>query len=323
MLTLDDTWIWDFWFADDGIRFHLFFLHAPTSLGDEHRRHRAARIGHAVSEDLTEWTVLPGDVFDAGPAGSFDSSATWTGNVVQTESAWWMFYTGSRFLHPEPAIANIETIGVAVSADLTSWVKRPGPIARADARWYETWGTSTWREEAWRDPWVFPDPGGDGWHMLITARAGHGPIDDRGVIGHAVSADLEHWETRPPLTEPGAGFAQLEVSQAVQVDGTWLILFSSGTDTMSEPLRTRYPRAATWVVTVDDPTQPFDLIAARPLLTDELYSGRLVQDRDGRWVVLGFRTYDERGEFLGGISDPLLVGFDADRRLTLADQSTD
>ena len=40
-----------------------------------------------------------------------------------------------------------------------------------------------------------PDPDGDGWHMLITARAAHGPVDDRGVVGHAWSADLRTWNS--------------------------------------------------------------------------------------------------------------------------------
>jgi beta-fructofuranosidase len=76
-------------------------------------------------------------------------------------------------------------------------------------RWYETYDPNSWREEAWRDPWVFRDPGGDGWHMLVTARVRHGPPLSRGVIGHARSADLERWEVGPPLTEP-AGFGQME-----------------------------------------------------------------------------------------------------------------
>jgi hypothetical protein len=33
------------------------------------------------------------------------------------------------------------------------------------------------------DPWLFADPDGDGWHILITARANHGPTDDRGLEG--------------------------------------------------------------------------------------------------------------------------------------------
>ena len=48
------------------------------------------------------------------------------------------------------------------------------PLLEADPRWYEKYDGTAWFDEAWRDPWVFADPGGDGWHMLITARAGGG-----------------------------------------------------------------------------------------------------------------------------------------------------
>ena len=54
--------------------------------------------------------------------------------------------------HP---VANVETIGLATSPDLFSWNKAPAAVLAADPRWYETLGTSSWPEEAWRDPWVF------------------------------------------------------------------------------------------------------------------------------------------------------------------------
>lgn len=65
MLSVPGSWVWDFWLADDGRQHHIFFLNAPKTLGDEQRRHRAARIGHAVSEDLVTWSLIE-DVFDAG-----------------------------------------------------------------------------------------------------------------------------------------------------------------------------------------------------------------------------------------------------------------
>ena len=34
MLRLEDAWIWDSWIADDGERYHLFFLKAPRALED-------------------------------------------------------------------------------------------------------------------------------------------------------------------------------------------------------------------------------------------------------------------------------------------------
>src|SRR3954447_586047 len=46
-----------------------------------------------------------------------------------------------------------------------------------------------------------------------------------GVIGYAYSADLVHWEVRPPLTAP-AGFHHLEVPQTQIVDGQPVLIFS-------------------------------------------------------------------------------------------------
>ena len=57
-LRLEDKWIWDSWYAFDGERYHAFYLHASRALGDPVRRHRHPIIGHAVSDDLTNWTVV-------------------------------------------------------------------------------------------------------------------------------------------------------------------------------------------------------------------------------------------------------------------------
>jgi hypothetical protein len=74
MLRLEDAWIWDSWIADDGERYHLFFLKAPRALADAGLRHPAATIGHASSHaprlsdgvlaharsaDLTTWELRP------------------------------------------------------------------------------------------------------------------------------------------------------------------------------------------------------------------------------------------------------------------------
>ncbi len=57
MLRLPDSWIWDFWFADDGRAYHVFFLKAPRRLGDPELRNLNVAIGHATSEDLIRWTA--------------------------------------------------------------------------------------------------------------------------------------------------------------------------------------------------------------------------------------------------------------------------
>jgi beta-fructofuranosidase len=306
-----EHWLWDFWLADDGEQFHIFYLHAPKALGDPDLRHRNARIGHATSPDLRGWTDH-GQIFEAGPAGSFDDTANWTGSVVRGhDGRWRLFYTGSHFLAAETN-SNIETIGLAVSDDLFNWTKLPGPVCRADARWYETLGTSSWPEEAWRDPWVFPDADGRTWHMLVTARANAGDDMRRGVVGHAVSTDMEHWEVRPPLSAPGGDFAHLEVFQTLTIDGRNYLLFSCDTPKLAGALSGA--TGGIWYL----PTGRLDgwhhPAAARLLATQRLYAGRVVRQRDGQWALMGF----ENGPpFTGRISDPVAITVHPDGRLSI------
>jgi hypothetical protein len=74
---------------------NLYFLKAPRHIGHPDERHWNVSIGHAVSPDLADWTVVPD---------------------------WFMFDTGvgsqSRALQ--------QRIGLATSADLHHWSKHPG-----------------------------------------------------------------------------------------------------------------------------------------------------------------------------------------------------
>ena len=311
MLKLDDEWVWDFWVADDGDRFHLFYLYASKSLGDPRRRHRAARIGHAVSSDLRDWELL-GDVLEVGPPGAFDETATWTGCVVRGEDGLWrMFYTGARFLADWPDPGNIETIGVATSADLHHWSKQPGPIVQADARWYETLGTSGWPEEAWRDPWVYHDRRDGRWHMLITARSNHGPVDDRGVIGHAVSDDLTRWTVEKPLTEPLLGFGHLEVPQLLEPSefSAGAIIFSCSRHALSQARQDAGGEGGVWLLPLSNESHA-SVTEPERVTTESLYSGRIVVDRDGALVLLAAAHQDSDGEFVGALTDPMPLVLD-------------
>jgi beta-fructofuranosidase len=311
---LADSWVWDFWLADDGELFHMFYLHAPRSLGDPELRHRNARFGHATSEDLIHWTDL-GPIVEPGKPGDFDETATWTGSVVRgPDGLWRMFYTGASFPSADSA-SNIETIGVATSPDLYEWTRQPGPLTRADDRWYETLGTSSWPEEAWRDPWVFADPRTGSWHMLITARSNAGPELDRGVVGHAVSEDLAEWKVMPPLSEAGAGFAHLEVLQVAEVEGRPVLLFSCDSPKLS-PNRAGKRTGGIWAVPLGQGTpwhSPIPIKDAHLVAEESLYSGRIIADRQGRSVLLAFDTANASGEFLGSVSDPFLVRWDQGR----------
>lgn len=130
MLSLDDYWIWDSWIADDGERYHLFFLQAPRSLVDAGQRHTSAQLGHATSTDLTNWTYQ-GVALGPSVKGSWDDLALWTGSTVRgDDGVWRMYYT---------AISSAgrgvfdQRIGLAESDDLFSW-RRVGdrPLLEAD-----------------------------------------------------------------------------------------------------------------------------------------------------------------------------------------------
>ena len=309
MYLLPDSWTWDSWFVDDGEQFHAFYLKASRALGDPDRRHRHASVGHAVSTDLRSWTEVA-DALVASDGPAFDDLAIWTGSIVRGHDGLWrFFYTACSRERPEQ-----QRISIATSTDRMTWSVDPGrkPL-EADASCYEKLGDSAWSDEAWRDPWVFEDPAGDGWHMLITARAREGDLRERGVIGHATSPDLETWQVEPALSAPGSGFGQLEVPQVAVVDGRAVLVFNCLNGELSDGRRVSDPGGGIWTVPIDDLTGPYDITRATRLTDSTLYAGRLVQDRAGDWNLLAFRNRDVDGRFVGGLSDPLPVSWIGDR----------
>lgn len=318
-LAFHDRWVWDFWFAHSGEEYHVYYLSAPKDLEDEGLRHRNATIGHSVSTDLVNWSEL-GAVLAPGRPGAYDANATWTGSVVEDpDGLWHMFYTGARFLGGDSA-ANIQTIGMATSADLHTWVKDTRPILGADPRWYETLGDQTWHEEAWRDPWVFFDAESERWHMLLTGRA-RGEGDDRGVIAHAVSADLHHWEAREPVSGPGAGFEHLEVPQLASVSGRDVLLFSCDTAHLAGHHLANGEGGGIWALPTGKATATHDTASAVRLTGDEFYSGRIIADPHGLPVLLAFRNRGPSGEFVGELSNPMPLVWSSDGVLTVVSEA--
>lgn len=292
-LELADHWLWDHWIADDGERYHLFFLRASRALHDPQRRHFNASMGHAVSTDARTWTLMPDAlVHSDGPA--FDDKAIWTGStVVQPDGTLRVFYTGIS--HAEAGM--VQRVGWADSTDGVTFERACAEPVTADGRWYQTWNPAYSHDEAWRDPFVFEHEGR--WHMLVTARAKDVDVKHSGVIGHAVSDDLDHWEVLPPLTEPGAPFGQLEVSQSREVDGRHLLVFCCGQDMQAEP-----GPGGVWVAEGEGPLGPWDVAGARYVRPEHLYAGQLLPLRDGSWIYTGFNDVVD-GAFVGSAPDPI------------------
>lgn len=308
-LHLADRWLWDFWFARDGADYHVFYLQAPRSLVDPDLRHWNVSIGHAVSQDLRSWRVMP-DALAPSASPAWDDFTTWTGSIIQHDGVWHLFYTGAS--HAERGL--VQRIGLATSTDLAHWEKHPdNPVMEADPRWYELLDLTAWHDQAWRDPWVYRHPTTGEFCALITARVHSGPPDGRGVIAQARSTDLKHWKILAPVTEPG-DFGQMEVPQLVALDGRDWLIFSGSTRLSSAIRQTRASQigseAGTHYLVGDSPDGPFAFQSDKFLVGDRngsLYSGKLIQGPDGQWLFMAWHNRDASGNFLGTLSDPFPV----------------
>jgi len=297
VLSSREDWIWDSWIADDGERYHLFFLKAPRALRDPRLRHERARIGHATSQDLESWEVHEDAL---GPASEgFDDLALWTGSVARGEDGVWrMYYTA---INSQGRGVKDQRIGMAESDDLFAWrrVARE-PLVEPDPCHYRMLGDGSGASETWRDPFVFRHDGV--WHMYITARdPGSERLSD-GVIAHARSDDMVQWRLAPPLTDP-AQFGQLEVMQVRCIDGQWVLVYTCHPDEQRDPVG-----FSTWYILGDSPLGPWDVASARPFEGEpKLFAAPLVQRRDGSWAFVGFLNQEPEGILSFDIVDPIPV----------------
>jgi beta-fructofuranosidase len=319
-LARNDKWIWDFWFAKDGADYHIFYLQADKSLKFERLRHWHVSIGHAVSQDLKTWEILPDALHPtqwANNRDAWDDYTTWTGSIIQHDGLWYMFYTGGRrYEH-----GLVQRIGLATSKDLVNWEKYyNNPLISSDPQWYEQLENSGWHDVAWRDPCVFRHPETGEFHAYITGRVNFGDVDGRGVIAHASSTDLLNWTVQQPITEPGE-FGQLEVPQLVKIGSLYYLLYCNIAEHHSFARRARLtnsPMSGTHYYVSESPFGPFRFLTDEYFAADENglhYAGKLILDPNGNWRFMAFLHNNKQGEFVGIIDDPYPVTVLDDGRL--------
>lgn len=304
-LRLAGQWVWDSWFVRDGDTVHAFYLQASRALQDPNRRHRNVSVGHAISTDLKNWTVVA-DALAVSDSPAFDSYTTWTGSVVREGDTWYMFYTGTS----REDGGHVQSVGLATSTDLMTWTKHSNEaILRADSRWYAKLDLTKWHDEAFRDPWVFKfNPSDELWHMLITTRVNSANPKFGGVMGHATSSDLIHWDAHPPLSAPEQGFGETEVFQFEVVDGVPIVLFCCSNLWITPERRDR-GEGGVYSLPVAADLSGIDFRKSVWFDAPELYASRLVQDSSGGWNLIGFiNMVDDK--FVGELSDPIPVTAD-------------
>lgn len=314
-LRIDDKWVWDFWFAEDGPDYHIFYLQAPRDLPEEKLRHWNVSIGHAVSQDLINWRILPDVLHPSKNVADWDSASTWTGCVIYHNNIWYMLYTGVN--RQENGL--IQRIGLATSTNLIDWEKYAAePVLVADPQWYEMLELDMWYDHVWRDPWVFKLNGR--FHAFITARSNQGHKSARGVIGYAWSDDLIQWQVGPPVTTPGE-FSYMEVPQLVEINGRYYLIFCVGKDEYAEYRRQRSGiKLVTGIhyMVSDQPFGPFKFSTDEFLLGDEVgsrYAGKIIRNPHGNWVLMSSHAWTDNGGFIGDLADPIPLHIAPDGRL--------
>ena len=298
VIAIDGFWVWDSWYVEHAGAFHAFYLKAPTSLGDPELRHANARVGHSVSPDLIAWTTLP-DALGPGADGEFDDLAIWTGSIVRHDDVWHLFYTGVE----KRTRTKIQRIGHATSLDLMTWNRVAAtPVVSADDRWYSTAAAPPAFDESWRDPWVWRSEEDGLWHMLVTAREPEADGSAHGSVGHCVSPDLLAWEVLAPLSSR-SGFSQIEVMQVCEVEGRHVLVFcATASDVIAEGV---HALTGTYTAPADGALGPFHFDRAEPIRAPGVYAGRILRNREGAPVLLGFVDSDSTGAFAGVICDPI------------------
>ena len=321
-IKLDNDWIWDSWYVQDGDRWHGFFLKAPKSLENPELRHFNVTQGHAVSDDLVNWEHL-GTTFQPSEGPAWDDYTTWTGSVVRgDDDLWHLFYTGTS--RAEDGL--YQRIGHATSTDLHNWTRvgdglcldLEGPAAQE----YEaSFKQGFWHDRAMRDPWVMRDPDGDGWLMFFTARVdGVAEPNAGGAIGFATSPDLQTWTLRPPVFS--GDYGQLEVPQVFEKNGQWYCLFCTAANHFSKDRAEKTPGGpvtGNHDLTGESLRGPWR-VADGPFLDGDLpcrrYAARIVDTGDSL-QILGFADRPDGGDFGGYVMDPETVLIDADGKLSV------
>ena len=325
VLSLHDKWIWDFWLAQDGPDWHIYFLQADNTLPDPEMRHRNVTQGHAVSRDLINWKHL-GTCLTPSKGPAFDDWTTWTGSVLKgPDGTWHLFYTGTP--HAEDGMK--QRIGHATSKDMHSWV-RVGDglcldLVGPNAKYYEEYTQGHWHDRAMRDPWVIKNPEGDGWLMYFTARVpGRKEPNAGGAVGFATSPDLMTWTLQKPIYD-GGDFGQLEVPQAFKFGEKWYMTFCTAAEHWSLGYRAKNketPVTGSHYLIADSHLGPWTAPANKFLDGHnpcKRYAGKIVE-KDGKLFIMGFLQFDLERNFIGVVGDPVPLHVDSHGLLSVIEE---
>ena len=165
-------------------RMHLFYNRGY--IGYEWDTMPVNTVGHAVSDDLINWTVEP-PVISVG-IGCHEDYQVWSPGVAEKDGMYYMYYTGVN-------INVAQAICLATSKDLYKWDKYENNPVLKPGEWCP-WGLDHWSD--CRDAMVFVDDDGRAYMYYCTSKYnehGAGP-----AVGIASSYDMINWHDEGAYT---------------------------------------------------------------------------------------------------------------------------
>ncbi len=212
LLSNPDRFVWDFWYWYDveSRLFHVYYLNADPSLVPDEKYHFSARVGYGITTDFRSMDWIDNDCFCSRPEG-WDNSSIWTGDVIQKDGEFLMYYTSRNAAEDD---SMTQHIGIARSPDLRHWERNELPISSANSKWYETRTVEADTTiHAWRDPFLFRNSQGV-LSMLLCSNSRSQNPGRKGSIAllENPSDDALHWESQPPVFDSGY-YTQCEVPQ--------------------------------------------------------------------------------------------------------------
>lgn len=138
-------------------------------------------IGHAVSDDLINWEVLPLAI--TIEPDTYDNYSTWSPTIVLKNGKYYMIYTGVNE-------NTCEAMCLATSDDLCVWKKYSKEPIYIPGDWCP-WDRNKWSD--CRDPYVFQDDDGI-YYMFFCTMVKQEDGGQHNAMGIASSKDLIHWK---------------------------------------------------------------------------------------------------------------------------------